>query len=91
MTDSRMLVVDASHSLFRTGSTPKDKDQDALLLKPIPEFQKMLSSAIGEHQTKNVPGRIVGIDIGVICDISAVRNMVRILHASVLQKLLAAT
>lgn len=93
MTDSRMLVVDASHSLFRANVKPSTDDSqgpdNSLFLQPIPDFQAMVSNAIKDLRTKNIPGRVVSIDIGVVCDISTVSAIARTLHENILLKLAA--
>ncbi|PCH43924.1 MED14-domain-containing protein [Wolfiporia cocos MD-104 SS10] len=100
MTGARVIILDASHSLFLAeGRGPsgaasaqvlgrKDRDiDDGLLLQPIPDFQTMVGDAVKAAVAQGTTGQIAAIDIGVVCASSAVRTVGRTLYERVLQRL----
>jgi mediator of RNA polymerase II transcription subunit 14 len=106
MTEQRVAILDASHSLFQAGNPPstlvgskgknaaqppsrKDQgsDQGTLGLHPIPGFAEIIVDAIRDTTSLGSLGKIAPIDVGVICDASAVRALGRAIHDRVRARL----
>ncbi|OJT12740.1 Mediator of RNA polymerase II transcription subunit 14 [Trametes pubescens] len=103
MAGARVVILDGSHSLFddsadghtlRRLSGPskafasRDREPTAAL-QPIPDFRALVQDAIKGAVARGVAGQFAPIDIGVICDVSAVRVVGRLLYERVLEKLAA--
>ncbi|KAI0633692.1 MED14-domain-containing protein [Trametes polyzona] len=71
----------SAHSQDRAGSAA---------LQPIPDFRALVQDAIRTAVARGVSGQFAPIDIGVICDVAAVRVVGRALYERVLEKLAAA-
>ena len=93
MSDQRVAILDASHSLFDVQipdkMTKKEPEIDELVLQPIPQFRDIVSDAArtcleaGELKM----GRVAVIDVGAVCDATGVGILTRSIHSQVLQKL----
>lgn len=103
MAGARVVILDGSHSLFddsadghtlRRLSGPSkafaSRDREPIAaLQPIPDFRTLVQDAIKGAVARGVAGQFAPIDIGVICDVSAVRVVGRLLYERVLEKLSA--
>lgn len=101
MAGARVVILDGSHSLFddsadghtlRRLSGPSkafaSRDREpAAALQPITDFRTLVQDAIKGAVARGVAGQFAPIDIGVICDVSAVRVVGRLLYERVLEKL----
>ena len=99
MTGARVVILDGSHTLFedgvdgRSARRPVGKPQvlatrdNSVALQPIPEFRALVREAIKAAVANGVRGQFAPIDIGVICDVAAVRVVGRMLHQKVVEKL----
>lgn len=81
-----------SRSAGETGqhSPSKGSEQEqegSLLLQPIPDFRLMVVDAVKGARSNGAVGQVVTIDIGVICDASAVRAVGRALYERIVQRL----
>ncbi|KAI0829900.1 MED14-domain-containing protein [Trametes gibbosa] len=56
-------------------------------LQPIPEFRTLVQEAIQAAVVRGVSGQFAPIDVGVICDVVAVRLIGRMLYEKVFEKL----
>ena len=88
MSDQRVAILDASHSLFDV-QIKKELEVDQLVLQPIPQFRHIISDAVRTGlDTGNLKmGTVADIDVGVVCDATGVSMLTRLIHAQVLQKL----
>ncbi|OSD01314.1 MED14-domain-containing protein [Trametes coccinea BRFM310] len=102
MAGARVVILDGSHSLFddnaddtplrrlmgptakATSSLPR---AESAALQPIPDFPALVQEAIKAAVAHGVSGQFAPIDIGVICDVAAVRVVGRMLHGKVFEKL----
>ncbi|KAL0956179.1 hypothetical protein HGRIS_002339 [Hohenbuehelia grisea] len=123
MTGKRVVILDASHSLYQESKSdastsvtmlmpgqkpdlsvkppsavavsfgPHIADAKELCLQPIPHIQDAVMDAVREVRASRggAAGRIAPIDVGVVCDATAVRAFGRALHEQVLKRLEAAT
>lgn len=91
MSQARVAILDASNTLFpveRSSGHSSSSIQDSeLVLQPIPDFRTIVVDACKEvsgtiSRTKTAP-----IDVGVICEASAVRAVARALHERVSRRL----
>lgn len=100
MTEQRVAILDGSHSLFLSGEVPSGSGADrttfsiggherdsTLTLQPIAGFNEIVQDAVREVITFGTPGKVVPVDVGVICDASTVRAMGRAIHDRVLLRL----
>ena len=89
MSDQRVAILDASHSLFDVQTRKGHDEVDQLVLQPIPQFRDIVSDAArtGLAAGNFKLGKVAVIDVGVICDTSGVGMLTRLIHAQVLQKL----
>ncbi|OCH90250.1 MED14-domain-containing protein [Obba rivulosa] len=72
----------------KTGSSAGGADSDAgLLLQPIPDMKAIVLEAVKAAAEKGARGQVAPIDVGVICDASAVRLVARALYEGALQRL----
>ena len=94
ISQARVAILDASNTLFPTGKAgggyglPSPSIQDSeLVLQPIPDFSKIIVDVCKE--VSGVVGRTKAapIDIGVVCEASAVRAVARALHERVSRRL----
>ena len=90
MAQARVAILDASSTLFpvddRSLPPPAVHESD-LTLKPIPDFRDIVTAACKDVTGKVARSKIAPVDVGVICDSTAVRNVARALHERVLRKL----
>ncbi|KIJ05674.1 hypothetical protein PAXINDRAFT_21088 [Paxillus involutus ATCC 200175] len=96
LTGKRIAILDASHSLFQGAAAAplSQDDSDGFGFQPIPDFKAMvldavrstrpLSSGAGMSTSR---GKIAPIDVGVVCEGSAVGPVMKALHERVLKKL----
>ena len=97
MTGARVVILDGSHTLFddgvdgravrRPGKPPPPLLANSVALQPIPEFRTLVAEAIKAAVAHGVRGQFAPIDIGVICDVAAVRMVGKMLHQKVVEKL----
>ncbi|KIJ59729.1 hypothetical protein HYDPIDRAFT_118235 [Hydnomerulius pinastri MD-312] len=89
MTGKRIAIMDASHSLFQGSPTPPQADSEQLGLQPIPDFRALVLDAVRAARPLGgaSKGRIATVDVGVVCEGSAVGPVMRALHERVLKKL----
>lgn len=97
MTGQRIVILDASHSLFAADlssltsntTTPAQPDTDALGLQPIPGFAEIIMDAIRDVAAtgKAGLGTVAPVDVGVVCDAGAVRALGRVIHERVRARL----
>ncbi|CAL1707828.1 unnamed protein product [Somion occarium] len=91
MKGSRVLVLDASHSLFPAAEDAKSKDSKPinglLVLHPIPDFSQLVSETLKDLASQKTIGTVHPVDTGLICDGSAVTLIGKALYERVLQKL----
>ncbi|CDO75529.1 hypothetical protein BN946_scf184871.g10 [Trametes cinnabarina] len=100
MAGARVVILDGSHSLFddQADNTPLRRlagpfaktspaRAQSAALQPIPDFPTLVQEAIKAAVAHGVSGQFATIDIGVICDVAAVRVVGRMLHEKVFQKL----
>ena len=90
MSGARVAILDASNSLLpplRQGDKsglPPVPDSD-LVLKPIPNFRAIVEATCREVDYTG--SKVTSVDIGVICQSSAVRAIGRVLYEKVRQAL----
>jgi len=93
MSDQRVAILDASHSLFDVQTRKGLDEVDQLVLQPIPQFRDIVSDTVrtvlGAGNFKL--GKVAVIDVGVICDTTGVAMLTRLIHVQVLQKLESGT
>lgn len=92
MSQARVVILDASNTLFpveaKSASRPSPSIRDSeLVLQPIPDFRSLVIEACREVVSTVARTKIAPVDIGVICDSSAVRAVARALHERVNRKL----
>ncbi|KAI6045803.1 mediator complex subunit MED14-domain-containing protein [Pisolithus marmoratus] len=90
MTDKRVVVLDASCSLFQRSSGPRtEEDTESLAFQPIPDFRNLVTEAVRSARPPGVVNkeRVAVIDIGVVCEGGSVGPVLRALHERVLKKL----
>jgi mediator of RNA polymerase II transcription subunit 14 len=89
MSDQRVAILDASHSLFDVQTRKGLEEVDQLVLQPIPQFRDIVSDAARTGLDAGIlkMGKVAVIDVGVICDTAGVSMLTRLIHAQVLQKL----
>ncbi|KAI0768733.1 MED14-domain-containing protein [Trametes elegans] len=94
MAGARVVILDGSHSLFDDGADSyaerENNNVNAVALQPIPHFAALVQEAIKAAVAHGVSGQFAPIDIGVICDVAAVRVVGRMLYRRVFEKLAAA-
>ena len=97
---ARVVVVDGSHTLFDeaaadsravrrpAGGAPRTTSlANTGALQAIPDFRALVAEAIKDAVAQGVKGQFAPIDIGVICDVAAVRVVGRRLYERVFAKL----
>lgn len=107
MKEQRIVILDASHSLFppndplplSSGANSGSKNtarplakstyqgENILGLQRIPGFDEIVLDAIRDASSTSSLGRIAAIDVGVVCDTSAVRALGRAIHDRVKARL----
>ena len=93
MSNQRVAILDASHSLFDVQipdkSARKEPEIDELVLQPIPQFRDIVSDAVRSHlDAKEIQmGKVAVVDVGAVCDATGVGVLSRSIHAKVLQTL----
>lgn len=90
MTNKRIAILDASHSLFQSSSHPlPESDTKPFDLLPIPDFRALVVDAVRAALPPGSvnKGRVAVIDVGVVCEGCTVGGVLRALHVRVLRKL----
>lgn len=91
MSQARVAILDASNTLYPVDD-PSLKhsppiEHSELVLKPIPDFRTLLAAACKDVAGAVPRSKIAPVDVGVICDSSAVRAVARALHERVMRRL----
>jgi mediator of RNA polymerase II transcription subunit 14 len=103
MTDDRVGIFDASHSFHSfSSSSPvkleKDASGDVVMsdtavpdstLISIPDYSSIVLACVRQALASEdaVPGKIAPVDVGVICDKSSVKSLIRAVYSQVAAKL----
>ncbi|KAF8637952.1 hypothetical protein AX16_010585 [Volvariella volvacea WC 439] len=98
--DKRVAIIDASHcvcladrkkNVTASNDPNSSSSSDSPGLQPIPQFSEVIISAAKQAVLRGSakPGRVAVIDVGVVCDASAVQGLGRIIHRGVVEKLKA--
>ncbi|KAG6333415.1 hypothetical protein ID866_5677 [Astraeus odoratus] len=90
MTNKRIAILDASHSLFQgSSSAPDQDDAGSLGFQPIPDFHTLVMEAVRAARPPGAANRglVAAVDVGVVCEGCAVGGVLRALHERVLKKL----
>lgn len=89
MTEERIAILDASHSLFGSNYSTDTSTTDSLVLQPIPHFREIVAEAVKEARSsgKFATSKIVAIEVGVICDAGGVHAMSKVIHSQILERL----
>lgn len=90
MTNKRIAILDASHSLFQDPSgVPAQADTQPLGFQPIPDFRSLVAEAVHAARPLGAAtgGLIVAVDVGAVCEGNMVGPVLRALHGRVLKKL----
>jgi len=94
MSEQRIAILDASHSLFNPKSHDKnamkvDPKIDGLVLQPIPGFREIVSKSVhnGLDSGNLTLGKIAAIEVGLICDAGGVSSLTKAIHAQVMESL----
>ena len=87
MSERRVAILDASHSLFLSGAGETSSSESTLILQPIPGFAEIIQDAIREVMTFGISGKVVSVDVGVVCDAESVGGVGRAIHDRVLTRL----
>jgi mediator of RNA polymerase II transcription subunit 14 len=92
MTGQRVAILDGSRSLFDIGvpnSTKRGTPDEHVCWQPIPGLEEIVVESVKEVVLTSglAPGNITSIGVGVICDTSTVKPLVRAIHTRVLRKL----
>lgn len=95
MSDARIVIVDASNSLYpplhdKTNVTSARQD-GGLVLQAIPNFRSLVAAACQDVASEYKGSKVTPVDIGVMCDSSAVRAVGRALYEKVRRTLRATT
>lgn len=86
MSERRVAILDASHSLFLSGAG-ETSSESTLIVQPIPGFTEIIQDAIREVMTFGISGKVVSVDVGVVCDVESVGGLGRAIHDRVLTRL----
>ena len=93
MSEQRIAILDASHSLFGSDSSITDSSTDlatsSLVLRPIPRFREIVAKAVKDARFSGNSGssNIAAIEVGVICNADGVRALSNIMHSQILKRL----
>ncbi|KAF8972893.1 mediator complex subunit MED14-domain-containing protein [Flammula alnicola] len=93
MSEQRVAILDASHSLFDVQMPGKAVTRtpaiDDLVLQPIPRMREIVTVAVqnGLASGQLAMGKVAAIDVGVITNASGVGPLTRAIHAQVLEQL----
>lgn len=90
MTNKRIVILDASRSLFQQSLAPQTEEVTELLtFQPIPDFRDLVTEAVRAARPPGAANkeRVAMIDIGVVCEGGSVGPVLRALHERVLKKL----
>jgi mediator of RNA polymerase II transcription subunit 14 len=79
--------ADTTQPSASSGSRDQDLGDSTLGLQPIPGFNEIILDAIREVASTGTLGKIASIDVGVVCDTSAVRAIGRAIHDRVRARL----
>lgn len=91
MAGARVCILDASNTLFPVDDRPalhmSPPVESELLLRPIPDFGALVTDAC--RAVAGTVGRtqVAPVNVGVVCDGTAVRTVARALHERVLRRL----
>lgn len=96
MTNQRVAILDGSSSLYPSPNSvkpPSESNSNSMPgLQPIPQFREIVTEVVktalaaGDVQ----PGKIARVDMGVVCECTAVRRLAKAMHARVAEVLIAA-
>lgn len=90
MTNKRIAILDASHSLFQGPSDVRPQaEAEALGFQHIPDFRSLVVEAMRAAQPPGAASRglVAAVDVGAVCEGNAVGPVLRALHGRVLKKL----
>lgn len=89
LSNQRIAVLDASHSLFDVQMPGKAVEKDYLVLQPIPQIRDIVTDVVRDGLAGGdlTTGKVAAIDIGVICDAGGVDPLARAIHTQVLKHL----
>ena len=89
MSNQRVAILDASHSLFDVQMPGKHLAKDHLVLQPIPQIRDIVTDVVREGLAGGdlTTGKVAAIDIGVICDDGGVDTLAKAIHFQVLKHL----
>ena len=94
MSEQRIAILDASHSLFGSNSSITDSPitdpaTSSLILRPIPQFREIVAKAVRDARSsgKFASSKIAAIEVGVICDADGVRALSKVIHSQILERL----
>ncbi|KAI8975875.1 MED14-domain-containing protein [Trametes punicea] len=76
-----------SLSTSASAKPPALSREESVALQPIPDFPALVQEAIKAAVARGVSGQFAPIDVGVICDVAAVRVVGRMLYQKVFEKL----
>jgi len=93
LTDQRIAIIDASHSLFDVHPPGKpilkDSTDRELGLQPIPQFREIVATTVQEGYAsgKLMTGKVAAIDVGVVCNSGGAEVLAKAIHTRVLEQL----
>jgi mediator of RNA polymerase II transcription subunit 14 len=92
MSEQRIAILDASHSLFgsnSSGSPTTDSATSSLTLRPIPQFREIVAKAVKDARSsgKFASSKMAAIEVGAICDADGVRALSKVIHSQILEHL----
>lgn len=94
MSDQRIAILDASHSLFGPNATDGnamkiDHDLADLVLQPIPQFKEIVDIAVRDALAGGTlnSGKTAAMEVGMVCDAVGVRALTKVVHNQVLERL----
>ena len=95
MSDARVVIFDASNSLFPplydSANVSSARPDSSLVLQTISNFRSLVAATCQDAASENKGLKVTPVDIGVICDSTAVRVVGRLLYEKVRQTLKEAT
>ncbi|KAI0072724.1 MED14-domain-containing protein [Panus rudis PR-1116 ss-1] len=91
MKGARILVHDASHSIFQGGDEGRRSSADSFfellsVLQPIPEFSKTVDEVVRHVKSHHPRNLVCAVEIGIICDRVTVMTVGRLLHERILSR-----
>ncbi|KAF9453911.1 MED14-domain-containing protein [Macrolepiota fuliginosa MF-IS2] len=95
MTNQRIAILDGSCSLHPAPDSTKSSSSDlsAVGLKPIPQFREIVTEVVKTALAADEirPCKIARLDMGVVCECTAVRRLAKAIHARVAEVLATPT